>query len=441
MKDIRKELIDILVAEVKPALGCTEPVAVALACAKAKELLGEEIVENRILVSPSIYKNGMCVGIPGTERLGLKIAAAMGFVGGHSENGLTVLETLDQDQVKESEIYMDTTPIDIVPAQTKDKVFIEVDLRGTNNIAKVVIKEKHDNFIYLQRNQEVLLDTGEYNQEVDSKVADENTVAKKETFMDTTNVEEIVKNVENMDLEDIKFLLDGIEMNMDMAKYGLENKIGIGVGRGIKESIEEGLLGDGIMTKAMLLTAAASDARMGGAKLPVMSSNGSGNHGLTAILPIVAYAQKYPQSDEKMAKALAISHLITAYVKNFTGRLSAVCGCGVAASTGASAGISWLMDGNINHIYGAIENMIADLSGMICDGAKAGCALKLSSAASAAVQSAVIAKQGYSVPALNGIVGTRVEESIQNLGRVSDKGMQITDEIILNVMNDMNKVK
>ena len=194
MRDIRKELIDILIAEVKPALGCTEPVAVALACAKAKELLGEEIVENRILVSPSIYKNGMCVGIPGTERLGLKIAVAMGFVGGHSENGLTVLETLDETQVRESEKYMDTTPIDIVPAQTKDKVFIEVDLRGKNNIAKVVIKEKHDNFIYLQRNHEILLDTGEYNQEVDAKAADKNTVIKKETFMDTTNVKEIVKN-------------------------------------------------------------------------------------------------------------------------------------------------------------------------------------------------------------------------------------------------------
>jgi len=258
--------------------------------------------------------------------------------------------------------------------------------------------------------------------------------------MDTITIQEIVENVENMNLEDIKFLLDGVTMNMDMAKYGLENEIGIGVGRGIKESMEEGLLGDGIMTEAMLLTAAASDARMGGAKLPVMSSNGSGNHGLTAILPIVAYSLKYPQSDEKLAKSLAISHLVTAYVKNFTGRLSAVCGCGVAASTGASAGIAWLMDGKIDHIYGAIENMIADLSGMICDGAKAGCALKLSSAASAAVQSAVIAKQGYAVPPLNGIVGTKVEQSIQNLGRVSDKGMQITDEIILNVMNDMNKV-
>ena len=437
MRDLRTNLIDILKAEVKPAVGCTEPVAVALACAKAKELLGEEVVKNKILVSPNVYKNAMCVGIPGTDRLGLKIAVAMGLVGGKSEDGLTLLEGLTEEQVRESERYVDTTPISIEPLDTKEKVVIDVTLEGENNKSRVIIKTKHDNFVFLQQNNLVLLD------EVDgfAEMAEVQTTEKKENIMDHITIEEIITNVENMDLEDIKFLLDGIEMNMDMAKYGLENNIGIGVGRGIKESIEEGLLGDGIMTKAMLLTAAASDARMGGAKLPVMSSNGSGNHGLTAILPIVAYGQKYPQSDEKMAKALAISHLLTAYVKNFTGRLSAVCGCGVAASTGASSGIAWLMDGDINHIYGAIENMIADLSGMICDGAKAGCALKLSSAASAAVQSAVIAKQGYSVPALNGIVGTRVEESIQNLGRVSDKGMQITDEIILNVMNDMNKVK
>lgn len=443
MRDIRKELIEMLVAEVKPAVGCTEPVAVALACAKAKELLGEDIEENRILVSPSIYKNGMCVGIPGTDRLGLKISVAMGFVGGHSENGLTVLETLSQAEVEESEKYMDTTPIDVVPAQTKDKVFIEVNLRGKNNIAKVVIKEKHDNFVYLQKNQEVLLDTGDYNPEEEIKVADENTTTtkKKETLMDTTNVKEIVKNVENMEFEDIKFLLDGVKMNLEMADYGLEHKAGIGVGFGIKKAKEEGYMADDLMTEAMMLTAAASDARMAGIKMPVMSSNGSGNHGLTAILPIVAYNNKYPQSDEKLAKALAISHLITGYIKNYTGRLSAVCGCGVAASTGSAAGIAWLMDEDIAHIKGAIENMIANLSGMICDGAKAGCALKLSSAASAAIQSAIIAKQGFHVPPKNGIVGDKVEQSIKNLGKVSDEGMQITDEVIIDVMNDINRVK
>ena len=436
MRDLRKELVDILKTEVKPAVGCTEPVAVALACAKAKELLGEEPIKNKILVSPNVYKNAMCVGIPGTDRLGLKIAVAMGLVGGKSEDGLTLLEGLSEEQVKASEEYVDTKIIDISPLDTKEKVVIDVRLEGENNTSRVVIKTKHDNFVFLQANDLVYLD------EVDgyAEKSEVEKVEKKENIMDTITIEELVKNVENIDFEEIKFLLDGVTMNMEMAKYGLENEIGIGVGTGIKKAMENGLLGDGIMTQAMMLTAAASDARMGGAKLPVMSSNGSGNHGLTAILPVVAYNLKNPQSDEKLAKALAISHLITAYVKNYTGRLSAVCGCGVAASTGASAGISWLMDGDMKHIHGAIENMIADLSGMICDGAKAGCALKLSSAASAAVQSAVIAKEGYSVPPLNGIVGTKVEQSIQNLGRVSDKGMQITDEIILNVMDDMNKV-
>ena len=308
MRDIRKQLIEMLKAEVKPALGCTEPVAVALACAKAKELLDEEIVENKILVSPSIYKNGMCVGIPGTDRLGLKIAVAMGFVGGHSENGLTVLETLDDEQVRESEEYVDTKPINIIPAETKDKVFIEVDLKGENNTAKVVIKEKHDNFVYLQKNEEVLLDTGDFHQE---DIVQEADAPRKETLMDTTDIKEIVANVEKMDFEDIKFLLDGIKMNMDIANYGLNNKAGIGVGFGIKRAKEEGYMSNDLITEAMMLTAAAADARMAGVKMPVMSSNGSGNHGITAILPIVAYNNKYPQTDENLAKALAISHLVT----------------------------------------------------------------------------------------------------------------------------------
>ncbi|HSQ34281.1 MAG TPA: L-serine ammonia-lyase, iron-sulfur-dependent, subunit alpha, partial [Peptostreptococcaceae bacterium] len=225
-----------------------------------------------------------------------------------------------------------------------------------------------------------------------------------------------------------------------IAYYALDKKIGIGVGYGIKKSIEDGLIGDDLINSAMMLTAAASDARMAGIKMPVMSSNGSGNHGITAIVPIIAYNKKYPQSKEKIAKSLAISHLITAYIKNYTGRLSAVCGCGVAASTGAAAAITWLMGGSYTQIEGSIENMIANLSGMICDGAKSGCALKLASAASAAVQSAIIAKYYCIVPPLNGIVGNKVEESIRNLGKVSSQGMTITDEIIINVMDDMNKI-
>ncbi len=435
MMNIKDKLVNILKEEVKPALGCTEPVAVALACAKAKELLGEEIVKHSVLVSPNVYKNGMCVGIPGTERVGLKISVALGFIGGHSINGLRVLETLTAEEVKLAEEYMDKTPIDISPANTKEKVYIEVFLQGKTRTSRAIIKTKHDNFVYLESDGTVLLNEQEGELELAA------TVDYEENIMNTITIKELIENIEKLDFEDIEFLLDGVEMNEEIANYGLNQKVGIGVGYGIKKSIEDGLLGDDLLNNAMMITAAASDARMSGVKMPVMSSNGSGNHGITAILPIVAYNKKFPQSDEKLAKALAISHLVTAYVKNFTGRLSAVCGCGVAASTGASAGITWLMSGDIKKVEGAIEHIVASLSGMICDGAKSGCAVKLASAASAAVQSAIIANQNCFVPSKNGIVGSNVEESIKNLGRVSDKGMTVTDEVIINVMDDMNKVK
>ncbi|WAW15322.1 serine dehydratase subunit alpha family protein [Peptostreptococcus equinus] len=435
MRDLRKEFVEMLKAEVKPAVGCTEPVALALACAKCKEVLGEKVIENKILVSPSIYKNGMCVGIPGTNRLGLKIAAAIGIVGGKSENGLSVLEGMSAQEIKASEDLMDEGKLSIEPADTTQKVFISVEFVGDNSKAKVIIREKHDNFTYIEKDGNVILDVEKDFMPVES------ATQKKTTIMDDSSVEEIVKNVEDIDFEEIKFLLDGAKMNLDMAQVGLEKKIGIGVGYGISESIKEGLLGDDVINNSMKLTAAASDARMAGLDLPVMSSNGSGNHGLTAILPIVAYCQKFPQSDERLARALAISHLITGYIKNFTGRLSAMCGCGVSASTGATAGIAWLMDESIEQIGGAIKNAIADLSGMICDGAKSGCALKLSTAASAAVQNAALAKRDCYADTVNGIVSLTVDETIRNLGKVSNDGMTITDKVILDVMNDINKVK
>lgn len=432
MKNLQTKLVNILRAEVKPALGCTEPVAVALACAKAKETLGEEVVKCTIGLSPNVYKNGMCVGIPGTERLGLKISAAMGLIGGKSENGLRVLETLTTDDVKVAENFMDNNEVNISPIDTDEKVYIEVLLEGEKNTAKVIIRTKHDNIVLVEKNEDVLV-----NEEVVEVAA--TTTAPKENILDTITIKEIVEAMEAVDFEEIKFLLDGIAMNEEIAKYGLNEKVGVGVGFGIKKSMEAGLLGDDLMNYTMMITAAASDARMAGVKLPVMSSNGSGNHGITAILPIVAYNNKFPQTEEKLARSLAISHLLTAYVKNYTGRLSAVCGCGVAASIGATSGLAWLMGCTETQIEGAIENMVANLSGMICDGAKAGCALKLASAASAAVQSAIIAKQDCIVPPMNGIVGNGAEQSIQNLGRVSDKGMTTTDKVIISVMDDMNK--
>ena len=435
MRDIRKELVEMLKNEVKPAVGCTEPVALALACAKAKELLGEEVIDNKMLVSNNIFKNGMGVGIPGSKILGLKIAACMGIVGGKSEDGLSVLEGLSEEQVRESEKYLEEHTISVEPTNSTDKIYLEVMLKGANHEVLVKIRGRHDNFTYLAKDGEVILD----NEPKEEVVADGAKEERKETLMDNATVAEIVDNVEKMDFEDIKFLLDGIKMNRAMAEVGLKEKTGVGMGYGIKMAIEEGELGDDLVNYAMMLTSAASDARMSGVKMPVMSSNGSGNHGLTAILPIAAYNERNPQSDERVAKALAISHLITAYIKNFTGRLSPMCGCGVAAAIGCTAGLSWLMGAELSQIEGAMENMIADLSGMICDGAKPGCACKLATASSAAVQNAILAKRGCIVPSLNGIVGRSVDESVRALGCVGDAGMSVTDEVILDVMNEMNK--
>ncbi|OGO78279.1 MAG: hypothetical protein A2Y23_10515 [Clostridiales bacterium GWB2_37_7] len=420
-----RALIDILHAEVKPALGCTEPGAVALAATRARELLNEEVETCEIFVSSNIYKNGMGVGIPGTDQVGLLAAACMGITGGESSLGLSALESVDTSSMKEALKLIQSGIVNIRVHDTIDKIYIEVCMRGHSNTAKVIINGRHDQFVHISRNDEVFLHVDlDYGVEVVSH-----------SVLAELTIKELIQEIETLNHEDICFMLEGLNMNKQICLVGLRNRVGAGVGYSMQKALEEGMIGDDVINKAIIMTSAASDARMSGAKLPVMSSNGSGNHGLTAILPIAAYDEKFPQSDERLAKALAISHLVTAYIKNYTGRLSAVCGCGVAASTGSAAGIAWLMNLNYKQIEGAILNMIGNLSGMICDGAKAGCAYKLASAAGAAIQSALYVKYGSVIPSLNGIIGSTVEESIRNLGIVSDKGMTITDKVIVEVMD------
>lgn len=426
MKDT---LIQLLKSEVKPALGCTEPGAVALAVAKAREVLDGEFKQCHIEVSANIYKNGMGVGIPGSNgRVGLEIAAAMALLGGDSSLGLDVLESVEESQLESAQRLVDEGFIKISPLKEGDRIFTRVILKGENGTAETVISTKHDNFILVKKGDEVILNTCMSNVKGQSSGQSESPVVK-------LTIKELIRTVESFELSDIEFLLEGISMNKKMAEKGLSEKLGAGVGYSLKLAIEDGFISNDIINRAMMLTAGASDARMAGVKMSVMSSNGSGNHGLTAILPIVAYNEEYPQSDETLARALALSHLVISYVKNYTGRLSAVCGCGVAASIGSSAAITWMMGLGYDAVEGTINNMIANLSGMICDGAKAGCAYKLSSAAAAAVQSAVNVKYGSIVPKLNGIVGETVEQSIRNLGEVCDKGMRITDDVIVDVID------
>lgn len=426
---MKKKILNTLKNEVLPAMGCTEPVAVALACSKAKELLEYSSIKKvTILVSPNIYKNGLCVGIPHTDEVGLSIAGALGITGGNSAKDLRVLEGLKDDDIKNAKSLIEENLIDLGIKDTDEKVYVEVVLETDKGHTRVIIKDRHNNFIYLEANGEVILQ---------SKVEDIVSSTNKNDLYEL-KIRDIIKSIEAMDSNDLGFLMDGIEMNEKIANIALEKTLGMGVGAGFNKNIKDGLIADDLANNAMMLTAAGADARMSGVSLPVMSSSGSGNNGLTAILPLAAYKRKCDVSDEKMVKALAISHIITGYIKSYIGRLSCLCGCGVAAGIGASAAISWLMNADYDQIDGAIKNMIANISGMICDGAKVGCALKLATAASTAVQCSLLAINDNIVPARNGIIAQGVEETIRNLGVLGTDGMNVTDKVILNIMKNMD---
>lgn len=424
LKDI---IIRTLRNEVLPAMGCTEPVAVALACAKAREVFNNKNIDDiHVLVSPNIYKNGLGVGVPNTEEIGLNIAGALGFIGGNSEKSLRVLEDVTEEHLKEAYKLLESGRFKLGVKDTQDKIYVEVNIFNSTNYAKVVIKDKHNHFFTIEKDNQVILS---------QEIKNDGSEPDRELFK--ARIRDIIKEIEEIDYEDISFLLEGIDMNEKIALEALNKRLGLGVGFGIKNSIEKGLLADDLMNNAMMMTAAGADARMSGLSMPVMSSNGSGNNGLTAILPIAVYRRRFNVSDEKIARALAISHILNCYIKNYIGRLSALCGCGVAAATGSSAAISWLMDGDYDKIEGAIKNMIANISGIICDGAKGSCALKVATAASAAVQSAILALHDSITLSRKGIIADTVEETIQNLALVSNQGMNLADSVIIDIMKKM----
>ena len=418
-------IIETLKREVTPAIGCTEPVAVALAAAKCKELLkSDELFYLEVFVSPNIYKNGLAVGVPPTEEVGLDIAAALGFVGGDSSKGLQVLADITTEELIQAKLLLGNGKIKLGIKDTKEKVYIEAIVYSQAGMVSAIIQGNHSNFVYLEVKGESIHDTRYVNlRERDSS-----------ELLYTLNIRTLIGAIEKIPREAIAFLLEGLEMNERVAMRGLDEKLGMGVGYTLKESIKRGILSDDFMNHAKMLTAAASDARMSGISLPVMSSNGSGNNGLIAILPILAYKRKFSVSEESIARALAMSHIINSYIKHYIGRLSVLCGCAVAAGTGAGVAIAWLMGGTLEQIDGVIKNTLGDISGMVCDGAKVGCALKLSTSASAAIQAAILAVNNQVIPAGNGIVAESAEETINNLKLLSEEGMGRADEVILKVM-------
>ncbi len=426
---------DILNIEVAPALGCTEPVAIALGAAAAAGALPQgEIISIEVSLDPNIYKNGMAVSIPGSGGLsGLDTAAALGAFGGNPELKLEVLESVSAAAVSQAKAFLAADKVEVKLLPDQRGIYIRTVVRTATDSAQSIIQDIHDNIVSLSLNDLELLTA---NTDLEANKSGSGPLAELEEWLKRLNLNQLLELLDNLDAEDRKFIEEGVTVNLRLADYGLKHGSGLGIGKTLERLVRQRMITRDMILDARILTSSASDARMDGVKLPAMSSAGSGNHGLTAILPIWAVKDYVECDHDTVIEAIALSHILTAYVKAHTGRLSAICGCSIAAGAGAAAGITYLLGGDVQHIAGAIKNMTQDLAGVICDGAKAGCSLKLATAAGAATQAALFSLQGVYVKATDGIIGMSPEQTMQNVGTLSTQGMIETDRTILSIMLD-----
>jgi len=429
-KEEKKDILDLIHSQVVPAIGCTEPIAVALCVAKARETLVSIPESIDIQLSANILKNAMGVGIPGTGMIGLPIAVALGALIGRSELGLEVLHDCNKEAVERGKQYIAEGRIHIALKQdAPDKLYIRVLCTAAGRESEAVICHSHTNFVLIRKGDEVLLEA--------KSATDETTEAADEC---TLTLEKVYEFATTTDLEDLRFILEAKKMNEAAAADGLHQNYGHELGKTMCSPLGKGIMGDSIFSKILSATSCACDARMAGAMIPVMSNSGSGNQGICATMPVVVFAEENHNTEEETIRALIISSLTAIYIKQHLGALSALCGC-VVASTGSSCGITYLMGGSYEQISFAVKNMIANLTGMICDGAKPSCALKLTTGVSTAVMSAMLAIQNRHVTSVEGIIDDDVDQSIRNLTEIGRQGMDETDRFVLEIMTHKTKNK
>lgn len=430
-------LKDFLHLEVSPALGCTEPVAVALAAAAAAGLIQNKAPDHiRVRVDGNVFKNGLAVIIPGTGgRRGLDLAAALGALAGDASQSMQVLEGMSEIQVTEAVDLVSANRVDVDLDPDQLKLFIQAEVTAGKDTAQAVIQGAHDSIVFLGLNGREITDNPLLSEKQDSGSATaHHDVLHLEAWLQEQSLSSLLRLLKHVDAQDLAFLRQGVDMNRKLAEFGLENASGLGVGKALAELAADNVLHKDMLLEAKIWTAAAADARMAGAGLPAMSSAGSGNNGLTAILPIWAAKEYLDCPEDSLLKAIGLSHLITAYIKTYTGRLSAVCSCSLAAGAGSAAGLAYALDGDEECITRAVNNVIEDLGGVLCDGAKTGCALKLATAAGSAVQAALLARRGVGAVPVEGILGQTPEQSIAHLGRLCREGMTQTGTTILDIM-------
>lgn len=422
-KKIRERIISLVNKEVVPAIGCTEPMAVALCTAKAATTLGRRPERIEVFLSPNMLKNAMGVGIPGTGMIGLPIAVSLGALIGKPEYELEVLKDLTPATLEQGKRYINDADIDIKLKQGNvDKLYIEVVCRADNDMAMAIISGSHTHFVYVERNGEVVMDNrgghgGSDEEEDDIQL----------------NFRLVYDFATTAPLDEISFILKTKEYNMKAAEESIKGNYGHCLGKTMDRPLSHGIFGDNIFSHILSRTASACDARMGGAMIPVMSNSGSGNQGICATNPVVVYAMENENTEEELIRALMLSHLTAIYIKQSLGKLSALCGC-VVASTGSSCGITYLMGGDYTRICNSVKNMVANLTGMICDGAKPSCALKISSGVSTALLSALLSMEGKCVTSAEGIVDDDVDKCIHNLTSIGADAMRATDDMVLDIM-------
>ena len=418
----RTKILKLIQQEVIPAIGCTEPISVALCTAKATEILGTIPEKITVYLSANILKNAMGVGIPGTGMIGLPIAIALGALIGKSEYQLEVLKECTHEAVKRGKKMIDQKSISIsLKENIQEKLYIEVCCQTSQNHSTAISAGEHTHFIYISKNNDVLL----------NKKLDENNNHEEQIL--ELNLQKVYDFATTSPINEIRFILESARTNKYAAEQSFKYDFGHSLGKTLRGKFEHKIMGDSIFSHILSYTSAACDARMAGAMIPIMSNSGSGNQGIAATLPIVIYAEENGKTEEELIRALILSHLTVIYIKQSLGRLSALCGC-VVAATGSSCGITYLMGGKYPQITAAVKNMIANLTGMICDGAKPSCALKLTSGVSTAVLSAILAMEQKCVTSVEGIIENDVDQCIRNLTLIGSQGMNETDKIVLDIM-------
>ncbi|MCQ2111330.1 MAG: L-serine ammonia-lyase, iron-sulfur-dependent, subunit alpha [Bacteroidaceae bacterium] len=417
------EIIELIKKEVVPAMGCTEPMAVALCVSYATQELGTLPERIEVWLSANMLKNAMGVGIPGTGMTGLPIAIALGAMIGKSCYGLEVLKDVNADAVAAGRCYVEEKRIGVhLKDNISEKLYIEVLCTAGGMNSKAIISHDHTHLAWLEGPSGIKVQE----EGITEGIAEEEAA-------DGLTLRRVYDFATTIPLEQIEFINEARRLNEKAAKLSLAGNYGHELGKTLSRPLGKGILGDSIFCHILSATSGACDARMAGAQIPVMSNSGSGNQGIAATMPVVVFAEENHNTEEELTRALILSHLTAIYIKQSLGRLSALCGC-VVASTGSSCGITYLMGGNFDQIASSIKNMVANLAGMLCDGAKPSCALKVSSGVSTAVLSALLAIQNNTVSSAEGLVEDDVDKCIRNLTRVGSKGMDETDRMVLDIM-------